>query len=140
MAFIAGYGGTLTLTTGGGTAISVAVKSFTMNIERASLDATLLSDFREKRLPGRVRRSGTMTLYRQDSTTDDAIRAHIIPADLTAATGTVATLKLKYVDQGTISYDEFGSGTGAFNIHITSASISDNGTDVGLWELSWDEQ
>lgn len=140
MAFIAGYGGTLTLTTGAGAAISVAVKSFTMNIERASLDATTLSDFRDKRLPGRVRRSGTMTLYRQDSSTDDAIRAHIMPVDLTAATGTVATLKLKYVDQGTISYDEFGSGTAAFNIHITSASISDNGTDVGLWELSWDEQ
>jgi hypothetical protein len=26
------------------------------------------------------------------------------------------------------------------SIHITSASINDNGTDLALWELSWEEQ
>lgn len=134
MALIHGFGGTLTFS---GTS-TVAVRSFTMNIEKASLDVTTLSDFREKRLPGRVRRSGTLTLYRQDGTIDDTLRAHLMPADVA---GTVAaTLTLKYVDQGTKSYDEFGAGTNAFNIHITSASFTDDGTGPAMWELSWEEQ
>lgn len=134
MALIAGFGGTLTFS---GTS-TVAVRSFTMNIEKASFDVTTLSDFREKRLPGRVRRSGTLTLYRQDGTIDDTLRAHLMPADVV---GTVAaTLTLKYVDQGTKSYDEFGAGTNAFNIHITSASFTDDGTGPAMWELSWEEQ
>ena len=164
MALITGFGGTLTFS-GQST---VAVRSFTMNIEKASLDVTTLSDFREKRLPGRVRRSGTLTLYRQDGTIDDTLRAHLLPADVAgtvAATltlyrqdgtidntlrahllpadvaGTVAaTLTLKYVDQGAQSYDEFGAGTAAFNIHITSASFTDDGTGPAMWELSWEEQ
>lgn len=134
MALIHGFGGTLTFSGQS----SVAVRSFTMNIEKASLDVTTLSDFREKRLPGRVRRSGTMTLYRQDGTIDDTLRAHLIPADVA---GTVAAvLTLKYVDQGTKSYDEYGAGNAAFNIHITSASFTDDGTGPATWELSWEEQ
>ena len=136
MALITGFGGTLTFS-GQST---VAVRSFTMNIEKASLDVTTLSDFREKRLPGRVRRSGTLTLYRQDGTIDNTLRAHVIPADLAAATLPNCTLTLKYVDQGSQSYDEFGAGTNAFNIHITSASFTDDGTGPAMWELSWEEQ
>lgn len=134
MALITGFGGTLTFS-GQST---VAVRSFTMNIEKASLDVTTLSDFREKRLPGRVRRSGTLTLYRQDGTIDNTLRAHLLPADVA---GTVAaTLTLKYVDQGAQSYDEFGAGNAAFNIHITSASFTDDGSGPAMWELSWEEQ
>lgn len=134
MALIAGFGGTLTFS--GQT--SVAVRSFTMNIEKSSLDVTTISDFREKRLPGRVRRFGTMTLYRQDGTIDDLLRSHLMPVDVS---GTVAAvLTLKYVDQGLKSYDEFGAGTNAFSIHITSASFTDDGTSAATWELSWEEQ
>jgi hypothetical protein len=141
MAFIAGFGGTLTfsgIATGGSFAATVPVRSFTMTIEKASLDSTTLSDFRERRLPGRVRRSGSITILRQTSTADDALRAHLIPLDLNATV--TATLTLKYVDQGGISYDEYGAGTAAFSIQITSATITDDGTGVGVWEMSWEEQ
>ena len=137
MALITGFGGTVTFN---GTT-TVAVRSFTMNVERASFDATTLADYREKRLPGRIRRSGTLTLLRQDGTIDDVLRGHLFPNDLNAATtGTGVTLTLKYVDQGAKSFDEWGSGVNPMNIHITSASINDNGTDLALWELSWEEQ
>ena len=69
MALIAGYGGTLTFS---GTT-SVACRSFTLNWERASLDITQIGDFRERRAAGRIRRFGTVTLYRQDGTIDDTL-------------------------------------------------------------------
>ena len=134
MALITGYGGTLTFS---GTT-TVAVRSFTMNFERASLDVTTLGDFREKRVPGRVRRFGTLTLYRQDSTNDDGLRAHLMPVDLSGTTS--ASLTLKYTDQGSINYDEYGAGTGNINVQITSASFTDDGTGAAMWELSWEEQ
>jgi hypothetical protein len=140
MAFIAGFGGILTFS--GVTAVSgvIPVRSFTLNVERASLDFTQLSDYREKRLPGRIRRSGTMTIYRQDGSADDTLRSHLFPNDLTGATVTNASLTLKYVDQGSKSFDEWGSGTNAFNIHITAASVNDDGTGPAVWELTWEEQ
>ena len=138
MALITGFGGTITF---GGVTGTVQVRSFTMNVERASFDATTLADYREKRLPGRIRRSGTLTLLRQDGTIDDVLRGHLFPNDLNAATtGTGVTLTLKYVDQGAKSFDEWGTGVNPMSIHITSASINDNGTDLALWELSWEEQ
>jgi hypothetical protein len=134
MALIAGYGGTLVFS---GTTV-VAVRSFTMNFERASLDVTTLGDFREKRVPGRVRRFGTLTLYRQDSSNDDTLRSHLMPATLAATTS--ASLTLKYTDQGSINYDEYGAGTESINVQITSASFTDDGTGAAMWELSWEEQ
>ena len=137
MALITGYGGTLTFS---GTS-TVAVRSFTMNFERASLDITTLADIRERRGPGRVRRFGTLTLYRQDGTIDNTLRAHLMPLDLAAAS--TAVLALKYVDAapgGGISYDEYGAGTGNMNVQITSASFTDDGTGAAMWELSWEEQ
>lgn len=143
MAFIAGFGGTLTfsgIAVGGSNAATVPVRSFTISFERASLDTTTLSDFRERRLPGRVRRSGTMTILRQTGSADDTLRAALVPADMAAATGAAATLTLKYVDQGSLSYDEYGAGTAAFAVTITSATITDDGTGAAVWELSWEEQ
>lgn len=140
MAFIAGYGGIVTFSGVAAIGGIYPVRSFTMNVERASLDFTQLSDYREKRLPGRIRRSGTLTVYRQDSTADDALRNHLFPANLQDATATYASLTLKYVDQGSKSFDEWGSGTNAFNIHITGATVSDDGTGPAVWELTWEEQ
>jgi hypothetical protein len=138
MALITGFGGTIAFS---GVTGTVQVRSFTLNVERASFDATLLADYREKRLPGRIRRSGTLTLLRQDGNTDDVLRGHLFPDTLAAATtSTGATLTLKYTDQGTKEINEWGTGTNAMSIHITSASINDNGTDLALWELSWEEQ
>ena len=134
MALIAGYGGTLTFS---GTT-TVAVRSFTMNFERASLDVTTLGDFREKRAPGRVRRFGSLTLYRQNSNNDDTLRNHLMPVDLSATV--TAVLTLKYTDQGSINYDQYGSGSGDINVQITSASFTDDGTGAAMWELSWEEQ
>lgn len=134
MALIAGYGGTVTFS---GTS-AVACRSVTINFERASYDVTQLGDFREKRAPGRVRRFGTLTVYRQDSTTDDTLRAHLMPVDLSAAKAAVLTFK--YADSSGILYDEYGSGTGDINIHLTAATLTDDGTGAAMWELSWEEQ
>lgn len=133
MALIAGYGGTVTFS---GQA-TVKCKSITINWDKESLDVTTVSDWQQKRLPGRFRRSGTLTMYRQDSTTDDAIRTHIQPSTLAEAVG--ALLTLKYVDQGNISYDVIGVSTSAFNIQVVSASLTDDGTGAAMWELSWEE-
>jgi len=142
MAFITGFGGTLTFTgvTGVGSPAVIPVRSFTLNVERASLDVTLLSDYREKRLPGRIRRSGTITILRQTSTADATLQAHLFPASVADATGAAATLGLKYVDQGSISYDEWGAGTGNMNVHITSCTLNDDGTNMAVYELTWEEQ
>lgn len=134
MALIAGYGGTVAFSGQS----SVACRSVTINFERSSFDVTQLGDYREKRAPGRVRRFGTLTLYRQDSTVDDSIRSHMMPTSLANATGAVLTFK--YTDSGSVLYDEYGSGTGSIDIHITSASLTDDGTGAAMWELSWEEQ
>lgn len=127
MALIAGYGGTVTFS--GQSAVSC--KSVTMNFERDSLDITQIGDYRQKRAPGRVRRSGSLTLYRNSSTVDDALRTHINPNALNDATG--ATLSFSYTDQGGVAYT-------SISIQITSAVISDDGTGAATWELTWEQQ
>lgn len=134
MALIAGFGGTVSFS--GQTAVKC--KSITINWEKESLDVTTVSDWQQKRAPGRFRRSGTLTVYRQDGSVDDAIRLHVQPTTLIEATGAVLTLA--YTDQGGKVYDTVGSSTTAFNIQITSASITDDGTGAAMWELSWEEQ
>lgn len=127
MALIAGYGGTLVFSGQS----SVACRSVTINQERAALDITQIGDFIEKRAAGRARQTGSITLYRQDSTVDDAIRAHILPTTLTNAVTTTASLTFKYTDQGSMEY-------GQWNIMITSATLTDDGTGAAMWELTFE--
>jgi hypothetical protein len=127
MALIAGYGGTVTFS---GTS-AVACRSVTMNFERDSLDVTQIGDYRMKRAAGRVRRSGSLTLYRQNGSVDDALRTHVDPGSLVNATG--ATLNFAYTDQGSKAYTSIA-------IQVTSAVISDDGTGAGTWEITWEEQ
>jgi hypothetical protein len=93
------------------------------------LDVTQLSDFREKRAPGRFRRSASFDMMAQDSTTDDALRAHLFPTTL--ANTVNRTLTLVFTDQGNIAYTITG--------HLVSASRSDDGTGPAMWSLSLDE-
>lgn len=134
MALISGYGGTVTFS--GQSA--VACRSVTINFERQSFDVTTIGDFREKRAPGRVRRFGSLSLYRQDGTIDNTLRDHMMPTSVANTTGAVLTFK--YVDQGSQIYDQYGSGTGSINIHVTSATLTDDGSGAAMWELSWEEQ
>lgn len=150
MALIATYGGTITFsgndTSASGTKVNC--RSITINWERASLDVTTIGDFWEKKVPGRMRRFGTLTLLRQDSNIDKPLMSHLHPHDLSSATG--ATLTLKYVEAGANNtaannvipgtYARIASTQPAMNIQITSASFTDDGTGVGTWELSWEEQ
>jgi hypothetical protein len=127
MALIAGYGGTVAFS---GTS-AVACRSVTITQERASLDVTQLGDYIEKRAAGRARQSGSLTLYRQDSTVDNALRAHILPTTLANAVTTTATLTFTYTDQGSQAY-------GSWNIIITSATLTDDGTGAATWELTFE--
>jgi hypothetical protein len=129
MPIIAGFGGTLTFN---GTATE-AVRSFTLNHERASLDVTTITDFRERRIPGRFRRSGTLTLYRQDGTNDNDLRTWLIPTNVLTTVYPTTTLTIGYQDSGSITY-------ATMNVQITSASFTDDGTGPAMWELSWEEQ
>jgi hypothetical protein len=128
MPIITGFGGTLTFN---GTDTE-AVKSFTLNHERASLDVTTISDFYEKRVPGRVRRSGTLTLFRQTGTNDDTLRTWIAPTTLVATVTPTTQLTIAYTDQGSKAY-------ASMNVLITSASFTDDGSGPATWELSWEE-
>lgn len=136
MALIAGYGGTLTFS---GTT-SVACRSFTLNWERASLDITQIGDYRERRAAGRIRRFGTVTLYRQDDTIDNTLRAHLQPTTLSAAQ--TATLTLRYADGAAtpIAYGDIVTPASNINIQITGAVLTDDGTGAAMWELTWEEQ
>jgi hypothetical protein len=129
MAIIAGFGGTLAFN---GTNTE-AVRSYTLNLERASLDVTTISDFRERRIPGRFRRSGTLTLYRQDGTNDNDLRTWLVPTNVLTTVYPTTTLTIGYTDQGGIVY-------ATMNVQITSASFTDDGTGPAMWELSWEEQ
>ena len=150
MALIATYGGTITFSGNdtSATGTKVNCRSITINWERASLDVTTIGDFYEKRVPGRMRRFGTLTLLRQDSNIDKPLHAHLNPHDL--ASTMAATLTLKYVENGAGNtatnnvipgvYARNAQNQPAMNIQITSASFTDDGTGVGTWELSWEEQ
>lgn len=127
MALIAGYGGTLSF---GGTS-TAACRSITINQERTALDVTQIGDWIEKRAAGRARQTGSMTLYRQDGAVDSALRNHILPTTLANAVTNNASLSFTYTDQGTISY-------GAWNIMITSATLTDDGTGAAMWELTFE--
>lgn len=140
MALISGYGGVI-LFSGftASTGITMQVKSFTLNIEKDSLEVTAINDWRKKYAPGRTRVSGSLTLFRQTSTADDLLRAHLMPTSLINAVNAVLTLK--YIDQGNQTYRNTMDGTAAdWNVQITSASFSDDGTGAGTWELSWEQQ
>ena len=129
MALIAGYGGTVTLNFQSSSAIAFPVRNISINFERASIDTTQLSDFREKRAPGRVRRTATFDMMAQDSGTDDALRLHMFPTTLIEATG--RSVVLLFTDQGNKNY--------TFTGHLTSASRSDDGTGPGMWSLTMEE-
>jgi len=129
MAVIAGYGGTVTLNFQSGTAAAFPVRNIAINFERSSIDMTQLSDFREKRAPGRVRRTATFDMMAQNSTTDDALRLHMFPTTLAEAVG--RSVVLVFTDQGSKAYTITG--------HLTSASRSDDGTGPGMWSLTLEE-
>ena len=140
MALISGYGGAITFSGfTASTGITIQIKIFTLNIEKDSLEVTAIGDWRKKYAPGRTRVSGSLTLFRQTSTADDTLRAHLMPTTLLLSVGAVLTLK--YVDQGNSAYWNTMDGTAAnWNVQITSASFSDDGTGAGTWELSWEQQ
>jgi hypothetical protein len=129
MATIIGFGGTGTLNFNGGGATTFPVRNVSVSFERASLDVTTITDFREKRAPGRIRRTATFEMLAQDSTTDNNLRTHIYPTSLADAVN--RSVVLTYTDQGSIAYTITG--------HITSASRTDDGTGPGIWSLSLDE-
>ena len=140
MALISGYGGVI-LFSGftASTGITMQVKSFTLNIEKDSLEITAIGDWRKKYAPGRTRVSGSLTLFRQTSSADNNLRAHLMPTSL--ANSVNAVLTLSYTDQGTNTYQNTMDGSSAaWNVQITSASFSDDGTGAGTWELSWEQQ
>jgi hypothetical protein len=135
MALISGFGGTLVFS--GST--TVKCRSFTMSTERESLEVTLIGDWRKKFAPGRVRISGTVTLFRQDTTVDAELRKHLFPTTLLLSV--TATLTLKFTDQGGVVYNNtMDGGSVDYNVQITSATFSDDGSGAGTWELSWEAQ
>ena len=142
MALISGYGGAITFSGfTASTGITIQVKSFTLNIEKDSLEVTAIGDWRKKYAPGRTRVSGSLTLFRQSSTADNALRLHLMPIDLAGAVG--ASLTLKYTDSQSFVYQNTTDGLttpAAWNVQITSASFTDDGTGAGTWELSWEQQ
>jgi len=129
MALIAGYGGAVTLNFQSSSAVTFPVRNIAINFERSSIDTTQLSDFREKRAPGRVRRTATFDMMAQDSSTDNALRLHMVPTSLAEAVN--RSVALSFTDQGSIAYTITG--------HLTSASRSDDGTGPGMWSLTLEE-
>lgn len=128
MALIPGYGGTVQLNIDGGGLVTFPIKNISINVERSSIDVTQLSDFGEKRAPGRYRRTASFDMMAQDSTTDNALRSHIVPANLAAAVN--RTMTISWVNSS-ITYTLTG--------HTTSASRSEDGTGPGMWSITVEE-
>lgn len=128
MAFIMGYGGTVTLNIDGGGVVTYPVRNISVNHERQSLDITQLSDYQEKRAPGRYRRTASFDMIAQDSTTDNALRSHVVPSSLANALNRTATLVFS---NASISYTIVG--------FVTSATRTDDGTGPGTWSITLEE-
>lgn len=128
MAFIMGYGGTVTLNIDAGGAVTFPVRNISVNHERQALDITQLSDYQEKRAPGRYRRTASFDMMAQDSTSDNALRAHIVPSSLANALNRTATLVFS---NASISYTIIG--------FVTSATRTDDGTGPGTWSITLEE-
>jgi hypothetical protein len=129
MALISGYGGSVTLNFNAAGASTFPIKNVSVQFERSSIDVTQLSDFREKRAPGRVRRTVTFDMMAQDGSTDNALRTHLYPTTLSDAVN--RSVVVTFTDQGSIAY--------AITGHIVSASRSDDGTQAGMWNVSVEE-
>jgi hypothetical protein len=129
MALILGYGGQIQLNFQAGGAVTFPVRNISVAHERASIDTTQLSDFRDKRAPGRWRRSVTFDMIAQDGAADNAVRTHMTPASVADAQN--RTCVLSWTDAGGVSY--------AITGHLTSASRGDDGTGPGSWSLTLEE-
>jgi hypothetical protein len=129
MALISGYGGSVKLNFNAAGESTFPIKNVSVQFERSSIDVTQLSDFREKRAPGRVRRTVTFDMMAQDGNTDNALRTHLYPTTLADAVN--RSVVVTFTDQGSISY--------AITGHIVSASRSDDGTQAGMWNVSVEE-
>jgi len=128
MAITPGYGGALTLSFQSATAATYYAKNVTFSHSRSSLDSTSLTDFAEKRMPGRIQRSVTFDCM-ADSSLDVAIRAHMNPTSIADAQN--RTVAFSYTDKGSIVYTITG--------HITSATRTDDGSGPGMWSMTLEE-
>tara|TARA_R110000868_G_scaffold162715_2_gene394161 strand:+ start:40 stop:429 length:390 start_codon:yes stop_codon:yes gene_type:complete len=128
MAITPGYGGSLSLTLDGGTIATYFAKNVTFSHSRTSLDSTSLSDFREKRMPGRIQRSATFDCM-ADSSLDAAIRTHMNPTTIALAQG--VSCVFTYTDKGALAYTLTG--------HMTSATRTDDGSGPGMWSITVEE-
>lgn len=128
MALIPGYGGTVQLNIDGGGLLTFPVKNISITIERASIDVTQLSDYQEKRAPGRYRRTASFDMMAQDSSTDNGLRSHIVPSSLANAIN--RTLTLSWANSS-ITYTLTG--------HTTSANRTEDGTGPAMWSITVEE-
>jgi hypothetical protein len=129
MALILGYGGSVKLNFQSSSAVAFPVRNVSVSHERNSIDTTALADFREKRAPGRWRRTATFDMIAQDTSSDNALRTHMTPASVSDAQN--RTVALAWSDAGGISYTLTG--------HITSAARSDDGSGPGTWSITIEE-
>lgn len=129
MAYVFGYGGFVELTWNGGGKVIAPVRNIQINTERASLDVTLVSDYREKRVPGRVRRTVSFDLIVEDSTANNALREHVYPTSLANAQD--RSVVLTYTDESGQAYTVTG--------HLVSASRTDDGSGIAMWSCQMDE-
>ena len=129
MGYVFGYGGAVELTWNGGSKVTAPVRNIQITHQRASLDVTLVSDYREKRVPGRVRRTVSFDLIVEDSTANNALRDHIYPTSLANAQD--RSVVLTYTDESAQAYTVTG--------HLVSASRTDDGSGIATWSCQMDE-
>lgn len=129
MAYVFGYGGTVTLEFNAGGKVTFPVRNIQISTERASLDVTLVSDYREKRAPGRVRRTVSFDMIVEDGTANNAFREHTYPTSLANAQN--RSVELAYTDESGFIYTVVG--------HIVSAGRTDDGSGIATWSCQMDE-
>jgi len=129
MPYVFGYGGAVTLNFNAGASATYPVRNIQIQTERQSLDVTLVSDFREKRVPGRVRRSVSFDLIVEDGTSNNAFREHVYPTSLANAQD--RSVVLTYTDESGQAYAVTG--------HIVSAGRTDDGSGIATWSCQMDE-
>lgn len=120
---MSGFGGTLSLATGGTTAVGIPVRNISLTRQASEFDMTALSDTKIFSGPGRVKRGGSFDAY--FGSTSAGITTAIESVNLTVP--------------ATLTFVDAASSSQSWSIIITGADLKFDGGDAVIYSVSFSE-